>query len=248
MQLRLRFRRETTPTPTVFVVSGQAVPVEFVRHARARHYILRVTDDGALRVTIPRAGTRAGAEQFLRDRRSWIERERGNQAREASARGPWQEGSAVLFRGVESELRVSDEDGRLTVQFADQTVQVAASAAADLRPPVERHLRSVAARELPGRLAALALAHGFEVNGVSIRNQRSRWGSCSPRGHISLNWRLVQVPLHVSDYVLLHELVHLRHLNHSVRFWRDLDRLCPWHKDARTWLRRSRTVRPGQSG
>jgi predicted metal-dependent hydrolase len=254
MQLRLRFRRDRppratpTPTPTVLIVSGKAVPVEFVRHARARHYILRVGDAGALRVTIPRAGTRAGAEQFLRDRRSWIEREHARLALEAPDRGPWQQGSAVLFRGVESELRVSEGDARLTVTFADQAVDVATPAAADLRPAVERHLRRVAVRELPGRLGELALAHGFEVNGVSIRNQRSRWGSCSPRGHISLNWRLIQLPLYVSDYVLLHELVHLRHLNHSVRFWRELDRLCPWHKDARAWLRRSRTLRPGHAG
>jgi predicted metal-dependent hydrolase len=246
MQLRLRFRREAKPAPFVFVEAGQVVPVEFVRHARARHYVLRVRDDGGLRVTIPRAGTRAGAEEFLHDKRDWIERERGRQAKRMSGRGPWQDGSIVLFRGAECRLQLAERGARLTASFADQSVKVARAAASDLRVPVERHLRALAARELPARLEHFARLHGFEPAGVSIRNQRSRWGSCSPSGHISLNWRLIQLAEPVGDYVLLHELVHLRHLNHSTRFWRELDRLCPWHKEARAWLRKSSVAHPGQ--
>jgi predicted metal-dependent hydrolase len=107
---------------------------------------------------------------------------------------------------------------------------------------VESALRRQAARELPRRLAELAHLHGFTVTAVSIRNQRTRWGSCSPAGRISLNWRLVQVPPDVRDYVLLNELTHLRHLNHSARFWRELAHVCPGHADARRWLRASRLL------
>jgi len=102
---------------------------------------------------------------------------------------------------------------------------------------VEAHLRRAAARELPARLGELARAHGFAVAAVSVRNQRTRWGSCSRSGRISLNWRLVQMPPDVRDYVLLHELTHLRHPNHSPRFWRELARLCPHHAEARRFLR-----------
>ncbi len=107
---------------------------------------------------------------------------------------------------------------------------------------VEPALRRQAARELPQRLAELARLHGFTVTAVSVRNQRTRWGSCSPTGRISLNWRLIQVPPAVRDYVLLHELTHLRHLNHSARFWRELSRVCPDHAEARRWLRGSRLL------
>jgi predicted metal-dependent hydrolase len=107
---------------------------------------------------------------------------------------------------------------------------------------VESALRRQAARELPQRLAELARLHGFTITAVSIRNQRTRWGSCSPTGRISLNWRLVQVPPEVCDYVLLHELTHLRHLNHSARFWRELARVCPGHAEARRWLRASKLL------
>jgi len=101
---------------------------------------------------------------------------------------------------------------------------------------------TLAARELPSRLFELARIHGFAVSSVSVRNQRTRWGSCSPSGRISLNWRLVQVPPEVRDYVLLHELTHLRHLDHSPRFWRELARVCPHHAEARRWLRSSRLL------
>ena len=111
--------------------------------------------------------------------------------------------------------------------------------AARVSPEAEAHLRARAARELPSRLFELARLHGFEVASVRVRNQRTRWGSCSPSGRISLSWRLVQVPPAVRGYVLLHELTHLRHLNHSARFWRELARLCPHHAEARNWLRSS---------
>ena len=111
--------------------------------------------------------------------------------------------------------------------------------AARLAPEAEARLRTLAAHALPARLLELARIHGLAVSAVTIRNQRTRWGSCSPSGRISLNWRLVQVPPEVRDYVLLHELTHLRHLDHSPRFWRELARICPHHAEARRWLRSS---------
>jgi hypothetical protein len=175
----------------VLVVGRRQWTVTYVRHRRARHYILRLADDGSLRVTIPRGGSRKDAERFARGKAGWIDRE---QYRREMARG-----------NAESMWDAS------------------------LRPQAER--------ELPARLMQLAAEHGHHVAAVSVRNQRSRWGSCSPAGRISLNWRLVQVPPPVRDYVLLHELTHLAVSNHSPKFWKALDRACPWHHEARAWLR-----------
>ena len=94
-----------------------------------------------------------------------------------------------------------------------------------------------AAAELPPRLLALAARHGLAVARVSIRSQRTRWGSCGPDGHISLNWRLVLMPEWVSDYVLIHELMHLRRLDHSPAYWRLVEAACPGYRLARRWLR-----------
>ena len=103
-----------------------------------------------------------------------------------------------------------------------------------------KELRQQAARELPVQLYRLAEHHGLAVSRVSVRNQRSRWGSCSPTGHICLNWRLVLMPEAVRDYVLIHELMHLRRLDHSRHFWRLVAHACPDYQNARRWLREHR--------
>ena len=102
---------------------------------------------------------------------------------------------------------------------------------------VERQLRRRAALELPLRLFELAARHGLTVARVSIRNQRWRWGSCSRAGHICLNWRLVTMPDWVRDYVIVHELMHLKRMDHSPRFWALVAKACPRHQEARRWLR-----------
>jgi len=117
-----------------------------------------------------------------------------------------------------------------------QLITVAA-AVDDVRPAVERDLRALAHAEVVPRLHALAAQHGIAIGRVTVRNQRSRWGSCSPRGDIALNFRLVQMPAAVCEYVLLHELMHVRQPNHSVRFWRLVERVCPGFRAAERWLR-----------
>ena len=95
-----------------------------------------------------------------------------------------------------------------------------------------------ASAALPERLRELARHHGLEVSRVIVRNQRTLWGSCSRRGAISLNWRLMLMPPEVRDYILLHELAHLKHANHSRRFWTAVESMCPWYRDAHRWLRK----------
>jgi hypothetical protein len=108
-----------------------------------------------------------------------------------------------------------------------------------------RALRARAAAELPGRLEALATRLGLAVARVSIRDQRTRWGSCSRGGHICLNWRLVQMPDWIAEYVMVHELMHLKRMDHSPRFWRLVASACPRYQEARRWLReRDPILRP----
>jgi predicted metal-dependent hydrolase len=129
------------------------------------------------------------------------------------------------------------------VRFTDQIIPIHRPApfkielAPNLRPAVEKHLWKLAARELPARVAELANEHGFVVRRVSVRNQKSRWGSCSRQGTVSLNWRLIQSPDFVRDYIILHELAHLKEMNHSKRFWREVARLSPDFALAEQWLK-----------
>jgi len=102
----------------------------------------------------------------------------------------------------------------------------------------DQALRTAAAHELPPRILALAAQHGLTVNRVTIRNQRSRWGSCSSRGHITLNFRLMLMPPEVREYILIHELMHLKQPNHSIRFWRLVEAACPGFREAERWLKK----------
>lgn len=107
-------------------------------------------------------------------------------------------------------------------------------------PDLARESRARARRELPERLHALAREHGLSVRKVSVRNQKWRWGSCSRDGHICLNWRLVLMPDAARDYVLVHELMHLKRQDHSASFWTLVARACPDYQAQRAFLRTQR--------
>lgn len=117
-----------------------------------------------------------------------------------------------------------------------------AHAAPQMAPEEAAAFRARAVKELPARLRELAAQHGLSVARISIRNQRWRWGSCSRDGHICLNWRLVAMPDWVRDYVLLHELMHLKRMDHSPRFWKLVAAVCPSFQDARAWLREHQSL------
>ena len=226
VQLDLPFVRADAPPELKF---------EFVRVRHARKYILRVRPDGTLRVTIPRGGSRREAELFLDKHRSWAEKER---LRVAAQHAPaqWRAGDTILLHGQPTALRLERGAGGWMVIVGDQRVRMR-EAPHDLRPAAEAALRQIAGRELVPRLHQLAAQHGLAVSRVTIRNQSSRWGSCSRAGAIALNFRLVQMPPQVCDYVLVHELMHLRQQNHSRRYWRLVEEAFPAFRDAERWLR-----------
>jgi predicted metal-dependent hydrolase len=192
MQLALPLVPDEPPPsrPSPDPARAPAGTLRFVRHRRARRYILRVLDDGTLQVTVPRRGSKREALKFVEASERWIADQRTRR------------------RAQPSKARYEEAEARRRAAIA-----------------------------LPAQLRELAAAHGIAVHRISIRNQRSRWGSCSRQGGISLNWRLVLVPDFVREYVMLHELMHRLELNHSARFWRLVAAVCPRLVEARRWLR-----------
>jgi hypothetical protein len=139
--------------------------------------------------------------------------------------------------GSKREALAFVERERAWIEKQQRRVETTPPPAASLDDPV---VRETARRELPARLLELAAQHGLTVTRVSVRNQRWRWGSCSRSGHICLNWRLISMPAWVRDYVLLHELMHLKRMDHSPKFWRLVASVCPDYLAARRWLRQQR--------
>lgn len=203
-----------------------------VRIRSARRYVLRVRPDGLLRITVPRGGSRAEALRFAEQQRPWIERERAR-VRAEHAPATWGDGTTVFLRGVAHPIRVADDGA--SAAYGDRVVEL--DGTLDVRGAIESDLRQLARAELVPRLLEVAAGHGIAVERVLVRNQRSRWGSCSPAGVIALNFRLVQMPPEIRDYVLVHELMHRLHQNHSRRFWRLVESACPDFRAAERWLR-----------
>lgn len=240
-QLELNWFRERPPVAAGHVVqiNGRQIPLLYRRNPLARRYRLFVDRQGQPRVTIPKRGSQREAERFAEQHRDWllVQLARFEARREKEQR--WDHGTLILFRGVPTPLELSSES-RPRLCLGTETIPLPDRVSADqanLREMVESHLRRLARVELPARTLELAALHKCPVRTVAVRNQRSRWGSCSRRGTISLNWRLVQVPIEVRDYIILHELMHLREMNHSRRFWTHVAAVCPGYKECEAWLR-----------
>jgi hypothetical protein len=223
-----------SPAPVSQVqVGSRQVPLLLVRHPRARRYLLRLRADGVARVTIPRGGSMTAARQFVERNTTWLAHQLQRLAAQPAKRSVWQAGTEILFRGKLVRIEAGCAG---MISFGGEVVQIS-DGAGDLRPAIEWHLRLLAAKELPARLLELAAIHRMTVRRVTVRNQKSRWGSCSRRGNLSLNWRLIQTPDFVRDYIYLHELMHLHELNHSSRFWRQVEQVCPDYQTAERWLK-----------
>jgi predicted metal-dependent hydrolase len=215
------------------------ISVHLVRPPRLKRYLLKLQDDGSARLAIPRRGSRAEALRFLERSEAWLLRRHGQWRANSAARQPWQDGAIFLFRGEEVRLRVVELSSKMTLSFADQMISGVAPAA-DYRSVVQGHLRRLAERELPPRTRELAQLHNLTIKRVTVRAQKTRWGSCSARGTISLNWRLIQAPPFVLDYLIVHELMHLRQMNHSARYWKLVAEAFPDYRAAEAWLKKMR--------
>ena len=220
--------------------------IVFERSVRARRYRLTIRRDGTAVATIPLRGSLREAERFVTQHAAWLERARERQRRRPRAAEVWNIGARVLWRGELAEIRVatpgdpsaSSVRSRPQVCLAADVFRVA-QLDGDLRPPLEAQFARRARIELPARTWELAALTGADVKHVTVRNQRSRWGSCSAGGTISLNWRLVQTPDFVRDYIIYHELMHLREMNHSGRFWARVGEVCPAWREAERWIKRN---------
>jgi len=236
---RLRPSRSLQTEETKSWAWKHGLTVHLARPPRARRYLLRLQPDGTVRLVIPRRGSRAEGIRFLERSEAWLLKQLSHWKKRNEARQPWTDGTRFLFRGEAVVLSVENFRGNLQLRFSDQAIPLP-----DIRPDyrdlVLGHLRRVAERELPVRTRELARVHGITISRVTVRAQKTRWGSCSARGTISLNWRLIQAPASVSDYLIIHELMHRREMNHSARYWKLVEEAFPDYRLAEKWLKKIR--------
>ncbi len=211
------------------------VAVDIRRHPRARNYTLRVAGPARPPVlTMPRRGSLAEARRFLDRHAAWLTRQLDRLPRPIAI----VDGAVIPLRGVPHRVRHAP-GRRGTVAVAagvDGPLLLVAGEAAHLRRRLVDFLKREARRDLEAAVLRHAASLGVRPRAIRLRDQTSRWGSCAVNGHLSFSWRLVMAPPMVLDYLAAHEVAHLRELNHSRRFWRLVETLCPHTEAARTWL------------
>jgi predicted metal-dependent hydrolase len=204
-----------------------------VKHAR-----LRVREDETVELIAPNDFSDAEIENILARKTDWIEKQQvyfRESPRDVTELGP---NEFQLF-GQVYRWQMSAKLGRKVI--VDNVNRVVCSGS-KLNSGVDREswYRAFATEHLVRRTAELAQLHKFRFGRVYVRAQQTKWGSCSSKKNISLNWRLVMAPEFVIDYVILHELMHTRVMDHSQRFWVSLAAMCSDYEEAIAWLRRNR--------
>jgi len=213
------------------------IPYTVRRSARARRVRVNVQplDDlqsVGVEVVLPARVPEGAAAAAVSELRPWIER-RLDQAHEALARIAARAGTLPY---LDASLELVPQAGRTRVHRRGERLLVPAG---DARPALERFYRRAARVEIGTRLDSATASVGCTYGGLTIRAQRTRWASCSARGRMSFNWRLLLAPERVLDYVVWHEVCHLEILDHSPRFWALLEQRWPGYREDRLWLRRN---------
>ncbi len=219
--------------PSSLMIGGEALDVVFRRHAQARRLVLRLNASGTgVIVTVPNGVSRGKALDFTERSRSWIE----EQIKSRAALIRLEHGHIISLRGVNHEIRhVNSRRGVVSLDPACGLIHVPGEPAHVTRRLLD-FLKTEAREDLMLASKRYAALMDVSFRRIVIRDQKSRWGSCSAAGELSYSWRLILTPDYVLDYVAAHEVAHLRHLDHSARFWRLVLTHCPNAGKARNWL------------
>ena len=215
------------------------------RSDRARHARIVVDADG-VEVVVPRRMALRHVEPFVREKQPWIERtlrKYQDAAVDGDVRVDLRDGGEVPYLGEQLDLDVRVEPGRTRPHVRRRgdvlTVKVARRGREPIRDALERFYRREARHEVEQRLDEAVARAGTSYSRLTIRQQRTRWASCSSNGSMSFNWRLLLAPAEILDYVVEHEVAHLDVLDHSPRFWRLVRSRSPHYKQHERWLRRN---------
>ncbi len=229
-------RRQSEPQTIQVVFDRDIYLISVRRHRRARRYTLRIhSATREVILTMPLRGSVREAKAFAQKHGGWI----AARLRRLPEAAPFIAGATVPLRGLEH--RIVHRPGKRGTVWTEQDdggehlICVAGDA-----PHVERRvgdfLRREAQRDLAAASRRAADMIGVNMKRVSVRDQSSRWGSCSTTGVLSYSWRLILAPPFVLDYLAIHEVAHLVEMNHSPRFWRLVNRMCPDAERAKVWL------------
>ncbi|EHK73819.1 hypothetical protein SM0020_32065 [Sinorhizobium meliloti CCNWSX0020] len=222
-------------------VAGKVLPLTIRQNARATRMTLRIEPGGrALKLTVPEGLPEREVSAFLTRHQGWLM----TKLARFSGESELEDGGTVLVRGVAHRI---ERTGRLrglteALVIDDEAVLRVGGAEEHLRRRIADYLKKEARSELERLVAVYAGRTGRRARSLSLKDTRSRWGSCSAEGDLSFSWRIAMAPPKVIAYLAAHEVAHLQEMNHGPRFWALCESLCPETKDAKHWLKRNGTM------
>ena len=227
-------------TDAELTLDGRVIRYTLRHSPRARWVSGWIRPETGIVVTLPLHANTRQAEAFLIRNQRWVVRQLDRWAkRSANLPRPWPYGTNLLYLGEAHAVVVRQARPGSVEHTPDQQLVVCAPSAGieGARRVLQRWLKCQAELVLGERVKALGAQMELRAKRIYVRNLRYRWGSCWPGGSLSFNYRLIMAPPHILDYVVVHELAHLKERNHSKHFWSLVDEHVPSHRDARTWLR-----------
>lgn len=220
--------------PKVIEVDGKSLPLTFKRNARCKRMVLRVSPDGqGVVMTLPPRTSLAEALRFAETSKPWIARTMAKRPVAVAFAGDNQ----ILFQGQLCTIKATGGRRGLVTYSPENLVISVAGEAAHVPRRLHDWLKAQAKFKLQESSQFYASAMQAKFTKLTIRDQKSRWGSCSAVGELSYSWRLILAPPDILDYVAAHEVAHLQEMNHGPRFWRLVLSHCKSAKQARNWLR-----------
>ena len=197
---------------------------------------LIVETDGTLTVRAPLRMKAADIQRFIEQKADWVKRMQARAQKEAIRSPQFLEGETFPYLGKQIPLRLV-QDGQPALVFIEDSFRLAKSAQNRAASVFEAWYKQQARAVLVERVHFFARKYAFEMEKVRISSARTRWGSCSAKKTLSFTWRLVMAPPEVVDYVVVHELCHLRELNHFPSFWAQVEAILPDYKSCQKWLK-----------
>ena len=220
-------------------LNGRTVRYMLKRSRRARNVRFEIKRQEGLVVVVPWSYPLERVPRLIESKRKWV-LDRTAQYEEYLRLRPRREktaGDPVPFLGDELRLQIIRDGTDSIVREGNTLVIKTGAAEAPVNEVLRKWYREQAEQYLGERVAVLSRVHTIPYNRVTVRGQRTRWGSCSRRGNLSLNWKLLILPPEVVDYVVIHELLHTLEMNHSKKFWKLVGERCPAWREHEKRLR-----------
>jgi len=212
------------------------IPIEKVVRSKRRTIALVITPEAHLIVRAPLRAPAAMIDEFVREKSGWIRKKIGEMKQRPAA--PWHEyaeGEAFLFLGRSYPLHI--EEGRGGIIERTDRLCVCRTLQPDIRNRLKRWYMQEARKEIHARCMWFSMKTGYVPASIRITDARQRWGSCTHKGGFNFSWQLIQAPPEIVDYVIVHELVHIRQPDHSKKFWSKVREIMPDYERRRKWLR-----------